>query len=148
MAAICSRGMPEHARVEAHDHALVGVGVRDVEVVGLRARRRHVRADALPQLGLGARHQRVIVADADDLHGAVEHAAQIADHRRRELHRVLLVRDVGRGRVADEPVGAAVHPHVQARRQQVVRDLRRHGQRQRALLDHRREIRLDEHRRR
>ena len=114
-------GDAQHARVEAHHHPLVGVGVRDVEVVGLRARRRHVRAHPLPQLGLGARHQRVIVADADDLHRPVEHAAQIADHRRRELHRVLLVRDVGRGRVADEPVGAAVHPDVEARREQVVR---------------------------
>jgi hypothetical protein len=55
----------------------------------------------------------VVVAHTDDLRDSALDTVEALHDGRRELHRLRLMRDVRAGRVADEPVGAPVHPDVE-----------------------------------
>jgi hypothetical protein len=104
-----------------------------------------MRADAPPELAFAAGHVRFIGAHAHDLDRALEHAADITNDGRRELHVPLLSVDAKRVGVAEKPIDAAKHPDIEARLLEVVDDVVGDGERERPLLDHRREVRPDEH---
>src|ERR1700733_8529654 len=84
----------------------------DVEIVGLRARRRRFSAERLLGSLFAARHQVVIVAHANDLNRAAKHVFEILDDGRSKLDGPLLPRDVGRVEIANKPVLAAIEPHI------------------------------------
>ena len=86
----------------------------DVEIVGLRTSRRRVCAERVLGILFATRDQVVIVAYADDLDGAVEHAFEIRNDGRGELDGPLLPRDMRRMGVTDKPVVAAIDPHIHA----------------------------------
>src|ERR1700733_476673 len=84
----------------------------DVEIVGLRARRRRFSAERLLGSLFAARHQVVIVAHANDLNRAAKHVFEILDDGRSKLDGPLLPRDMGRVEIANKPVLAAIEPDI------------------------------------
>ena len=114
MVAISSGGQLVAVGQVAGDLALVGLGVRDVEVVGLRGRRRDVVTELLRGGVGGLGDDVVIVVDADQLDDAVgEPADPVLHHLRLELHGPGLPVDVGSLGVGHVPVRSPVEPHVE-----------------------------------
>src|SRR6185312_3870341 len=95
------------------DAAFVGVGVRDIEIVGLRPCRADLFAKLFLRGGLTPGHGVEIVADAHDFDD-IGHDVVVAFHDfRRELHRPGLPVDVWRVLLLDKPVGPAIQPNIQ-----------------------------------
>ena len=120
----------------AGDLALVGLRMRDVEVVGLGGRRCHV----VPELLHGRLGRRVdgavVVADADELDDTVGEAVDALHHLGVELDRPGFPVDVRALGVGDVPVRAAVEPDVEVEGPHVVGDRLDDVFGQRVLLQH------------
>src|SRR5262249_19383660 len=93
---------------------LVGVGVRDIEIVGSRARGGGRGTQRLLGVLLAAGDAIEVVAHADDLHRAGQWRFKIRHYRGRKLHGPLLARHVRRGGVADKPVVPAINQHIKS----------------------------------
>ena len=69
----------------------------------------------------------------------------IVDYGWRKLHGLLLMRDMGRLKATDKPISATVYPYVEAFLQKIVDHLGCNSERNRQLLEHSREVGLNEH---
>ncbi len=120
-----------------HHPALVGIGMRDVGVVRLRARRRDMVTEAVVDRLDGRLYRVEVVADPYDFCDPVGDGREVIDWRRVELDRPGLTVHVRSLRVADEPVRTSVDPYVDTVVVQHVDHLGRDIIRYRSLFDHR-----------
>ena len=105
----------------ASDHPLVGVGMGDIDVVGLGARRRDMVAELVVG-GAAARSTRAWSSLTPTiLTMSSVTSAEIAADGRPELDCRRLLGDVRALRVGDQPVGALVQPDVDRERRQADR---------------------------
>ena len=103
----------QQSRYREHDLALVSQRMGHIEVVRLRACCGNVHPAGLLNILFAFRYAAVVIADADNLGHAGEESSKRLDHRWSKLHRPLLAGDVSSIRVAHEPSGVRIYPHVQ-----------------------------------
>ena len=115
----------------------------EISVVRLRAGGRRVVAKGLLRLGLGTLDELQVVAHAPDVHRVLQRVAEVAHDLGAELHGVGFAVHVRRPVVVQQPVLAAVHPHVEAEIPDQAHGLLGVGARQGAGLDDGK-VRLDE----
>ena len=125
------------ARQILNDGTLVRVLVGNVEIVGLRSRRRRALSERSLGICLAALHLVVIVADADDLGDVVKLFTDIRHDLRLEFHRPSLAGDMRGVGLRNQPVIAAVDPGVEAMLANKIDRLARHIDRYRLLLEDR-----------
>lgn len=114
-----------------------------IEVVGLRAGGRDMLAELRASRDRGRLDDLVVIADPDDLGGALLEPVEAGDERGRELHRPALAIHVRPLHVADVPVGTPVDPDAEAERLHQ-RDDRGHHLRGNDLLFDDGHIRVDD----
>src|SRR5260370_9094114 len=116
-----------------------------IEIVGLWARRRNVRAACLLNVLLAFRHAVVVVANTDNFRHAAEKSCKCLDYGWRKFHSPLLARDVRRIWIAHEPFGVGVKPHVQTMVLDGFNPFFRHVYWQKLLVDDRFKILLTQY---
>src|SRR5260370_18793304 len=115
-----------------------------IEIVGLWARRRNVRAACLLNVLFAFRYAVVVVANTDNFRHAAEKSGKRFNYGWRKFHSPLLARDVRRIWIAHEPFGVGVKPHVQTMVLDGFNHFFRHGDWQNLLVYDRFKIRLNQ----
>ena len=125
------------ARQPLDDAAFVGRRMRHVEVVRLRPRGGHLRAERVLKFCFTRGDAGVVIADADDLHHVGENSVEGGYHFRLGLDRRLFAGDARRLTGTHVPVGRSVDPHVQPVRLDGFDDCRDDVVRDPAHVEHR-----------
>ena len=123
MVATRSVGTFKYRASRSYHLAFVGVGVRDVQVIRLRACCGDAGSEFILQTALAPSHGIEVVADADDLDSLREHLLEVCHDDRGTLDGRRFTIDPRSRRIRDIPIDWTKNPYVERMRAQRLDDL-------------------------